>query len=140
MSKIKFIIKEANNGINLQYNIFCDNSFNIQTNKNEGFFYINDYFKNQSFSAENVNTDEYCEVECSLINTIKYKEKFINFDEKKSIKNKELETDSNIKIGNLSKAIYINKIELILFTFDKIINNYKNEKELFESIKQLIKN
>ena len=55
-------------------------------------------------------------------------------------KNKEFEDDFDIKIGNLSKDIYINKIELTLSIFEKIINNDKNEKELFESIKQLVKN
>ena len=141
ISKIKYSIKETKIWTNPIYNIFCDNLFILRTNKNEGFLYINEYYKEQIFTCENLNSYQFCQIKCNLINTIIYKEKNIYFEKGESNKkDKEFESESNIKIGSLSKVIYINKIELILFIFDQIINNDKNEKELFDSINQLIKN
>ena len=101
---------------------------------------MTNYYQNQNYVCEDSNNSIIYDIKCDLISKSIYKEKtFFYIEEKPINENQEFINNINIKIGFLSKDIYINKIEKILYIFEKILNNEKNEEKLFDSIKNLAK-
>jgi hypothetical protein len=88
------------------------------------------------------NAEKFC-LNDSDVDLIKYVNLFVFFKwpQLNITEDKEFINEINIKIGDLSKDTYIEIIELVLYIFDKIINNEnKNENELFKFINELINN
>ena len=77
ISKIKYNIKETKKDKFSTKNIYQENKLIIQTNKNEGFFFINDYYSDQYFTCESSDSIEFYEIKCDYISTNIYKKKNI---------------------------------------------------------------
>jgi len=140
INKYKFVIKEENKTKKSTKYIYCKEQFIMETKENEGFIYCLDNYDN-NFICKN-NKGIYFQIQCNLVNTFNSGIQNISFNELKKINETEdFINSTEIKIGNMTKNNYDEKIRLILEIFDKIIKNCKNnESELFKNIEDLIKN
>ena len=139
INKYKFVIKEDNKTKKSSKYIYCKEQYIMETKENEGFVYYLDNYDN-NFICKN-NNDIYFQIQCNLIKTFNNGIQKITFTELKKINETEdFINNTEIKIGNMTKNNYDEKIKLILEIFARIINCKNNESELFRYITDLIKN
>jgi hypothetical protein len=125
INKYKFAIKEENKTKKSMKYIYCKEQFIMETKENEGFIYCLDNY-DSNFICKN-NKGIYFQIQCNLINTFNSGIQKISFTELKKINETEdFINNTEIKIGNMTKNNYDEKIRLILEIFDKIIKKNNN--------------
>ena len=138
LSKYKYIIKDTNKNKNSIKYIYCEELFVMETNKNEGYFYFYNDNEYKNFTCEDKDCAK-IQIQCELIKICSYERKNISFIDENNSENN-FNKSIEIKIGNMTKDKYIDKISLIIEIIDKINNNKNNEANLFKFINDLNNN